>query len=54
MQRLRAAEHRGESLDGDADEVDLGLLRGELHAGGLRVEAQHQRLRVLRAELVRA
>ena len=41
-----------EALHGDPDQVDLGLLRGQLHAGGLRVEPQHQRLRVLRAELV--
>ena len=52
MQRLGAAEHRGQALHRDADEVDLGLLGGELHAGGLGVEAQHQRLRVLRAELL--
>ena len=34
----------------DPDEVDLRLLRGQLHAGGLGVEAQHLRLRVRRAE----
>ena len=33
-----------ERLHGDPDQVDLGLLRGELHAGGLGVEAQHLRL----------
>jgi hypothetical protein len=52
VQRLGAAEHRGQPLHRDADQVDLRLLRGELHAGGLGVEAQHHRLRVLRAELV--
>ena len=52
MQRLGAAQHRGQRLHGHPDEVDLGLLRRQLDAGGLGVEAQHHRLRVLRAELV--
>ena len=43
VQALRAAEHAGQRLDRGADDVDLGLLRGERHAGGLRVEAQLQR-----------
>src|SRR4051794_12844600 len=46
VQRLRAAADRGEALQRDADDVVLGLLRGERHAAGLRVEAQHRRLRV--------
>ena len=46
MQALRAAEHRAEPLQRDPDEVDLGLLRGQLDAGGLGVEAQHLALGV--------
>ncbi len=52
MQRLRSAEDRGQGLHGHPGQVDLGLLGGELHAGGLGVEAQRQRLRVLRTELL--
>ena len=52
MQRLGAAEDGGQRLQGDPDQVDLGLLRGQLHPGGLGVEAQHLRLGVLRPELV--
>ena len=52
MQRLRAAEDRAEALEGDADEVDLGLLGGQLHPGGLGVEPQHLALGVLRPELL--
>ena len=33
-----------EPLDRDPDQVDLGLLGGQLHARGLGVEAQHPRL----------
>ena len=40
VQRLRAAEHRRQRLDRDADDVVVGLLRGQRAAGGLRVEAQ--------------
>ena len=32
MQRLRAAEHRGQRLQRDPGQVDLGLLGGELDA----------------------
>ena len=49
VQRLGAAEHRGERLERRADDVDLGLLRGQRHAGGLRVEAHQPRARVPRA-----
>jgi acetyltransferase-like isoleucine patch superfamily enzyme len=49
VQRLRAAEHRGERLDRRAHDVVQRLLRGERHAGGLRVEAHQPRARVLRA-----
>ena len=52
VQRLAAAEHGGEALQGDADDIVFGLLRGERRAGGLRVEAQHDRARILRAETV--
>ena len=52
MQRLRAAEDRRDRLRGHADEVDLGLLRGELHTCCLRMEAQHLRLRIVCAELI--
>ena len=40
VQALGPAEHAGQRLDGDAYQVDLGLLRREGHAGGLGVEAQ--------------
>jgi hypothetical protein len=40
VQALGAAEHAGERLDRGAGDVDLGLLGGERHAGGLGVEAQ--------------
>ena len=40
VQRLRAAEHRGERLDRDPDDVVVGLLRGQRAARGLGVEAQ--------------
>ena len=52
VQRLRAAEHRRQRLQRDADDVVVGLLRGERAAGGLRVEAQLLRARVRRAEAV--
>ena len=50
VQRLRAAADRRQRLDRDADDVVLGLLRGQRRAAGLRVEAQRERLRVRRAE----
>src|SRR6266704_2090512 len=40
-------------LNGDADDVVFRLLRGEGGAGSLRVEAQHQRAWVFRAEAFR-
>ena len=43
VQALRAAEHAGQRLDRDAGDVELGLLRGERHARGLRVEPQLHR-----------
>jgi hypothetical protein len=52
VQRLRAAEHRGHRLVGDAHHVVDRLLRRERHARGLRVEAHHHRARVLGAVLV--
>ena len=50
MQRLRAAEHRRHRLQRDAHDVVVRLLRGQRHAGGLRVRAEHQRLGLLRVE----
>ena len=50
VQRLGAAADRGEGLQRDAHDVVLRLLGGQRDAAGLRVEAQHHRLRVLRAE----
>jgi len=41
MQRLRAAQHSRQRLNGRADDVDFGLLRGQRRTGGLCVEAQH-------------
>jgi hypothetical protein len=52
VQRLRPAADRGEPLQRDAHDVVVGLLRGQRHAAGLRVEAQHHRLWVLCAEPV--
>ena len=40
VQAVGAAEDGGERLDGGADDVVVGLLRGERDPGGLRVEAQ--------------
>src|SRR5579885_3044666 len=50
VERLRAAQHRGERLNRRADDVDFRLLRGERRACGLRVEAEHLRARVARVE----
>ena len=52
VQRLRAAEHRRQRLQRDADDVVVGLLRGQRAAGRLRVEPQLLRARVGRAEAV--
>ena len=52
MEALRAPEHAGQRLDGGAHEVDLGLLRGERHPGGLRVEPQLERALTPRAVVV--
>jgi hypothetical protein len=49
---LRSSEHGGECLQSGADDVVLGLLRGQRRAGGLGVEAEHPGARVLGAELV--
>ena len=40
MQRLAAAEHGGEGLEGHAHHVHHGLLGLERHARGLAVEAE--------------
>ena len=52
VQRLRAAEDRGEGLDGDADDVVVRLLRGERATGGLAMESQHPRAWILCPETV--
>ena len=46
VQALGAAQHAGQRLESNPDQVDLGLLRGERHAGGLGVEAQLARTTV--------
>ena len=51
VQRLRAAEHRGERLHGDAHDIRERLLRGERHPAGLRVKA-HATRRVRRTESI--
>ena len=50
VQRLRPAEYRGERLYRGSDDVVVGLLSGESHAGGLGVESASPRARVVRAE----
>ena len=52
VQRVGAAEHRGQRLQRGPHDVVVGLLRGQRHAGGLGVEAQLPRALVLRAEAV--
>ena len=52
VQRLRSAEHRRQRLQRGADDVVLGLLRGEGRSGGLRVEAQHPGFRAPGAEVL--
>jgi len=42
VQALTASEHGRERLHGRADDVDLGLLRGQGDARGLCVEAHQQ------------
>ena len=44
VQRVGAAEHGGQRLDGGPHHVVVGLLRGQRHPGGLGVEAQRLRL----------
>ena len=43
MERLRPAQHTGESLERDAGQVVERLLRGQRHAGRLGVEAHPRR-----------
>ena len=52
VQALRAAEHGGERLDRGADDVVVRVVLGERHAGRLAVRAEHERRRLLRAELL--
>src|SRR6185369_9966583 len=46
MQALGSAENGGECLNGRANDIYFGLLRGERRAGGLRVKTKHQRARI--------
>lgn len=48
MQRLDPTKNRRECLQRHANQIVLGLLRGEAHTGGLCVKAQHPRSRVAR------
>src|SRR5580698_4017874 len=48
MQRLRAAQHRSHSFEGDADDVVLGLLSRCAAARSLRMKAKLPRARVFR------
>ena len=50
MQRLRAAQHRGERLERGADDVVQRLGLGQGGRRGLAVEAQPHRLGLRRAE----
>src|SRR3972149_7842253 len=52
MERLRAAQPRGQRLDGGAHDVVPGLLRGKRASGCLRVEAAMPGARVLCSEAV--
>ena len=54
VEGLAAAESGGQGLDGYADDIVFGLLGGEGGAGGLRVEAEKKRTRILRLESGRA
>jgi len=52
VQRLGAAQHCRQRLEGGADHVVVRLLRRERHAGRLRVRAQRQADGLLRPELL--
>ncbi len=52
VQRLRAAEHRGQGLDRRADDVVVRVLFGQADAGCLTVRAQREARLVLRVELL--
>ena len=52
MKRLRAAEHRGERLQRDTDNIVVGLLRRQRASRGLRMKAELLRARIGRAEPV--
>ena len=57
VQALRPPSTAASGLDRDADDVVLGLLRGERRAAGLGVEAQHQEFASLapkRSVMIRA
>ena len=44
VQALRAAEHGGQGLERDANDVVIGLLGGEGHAAGLGMKPQRHAL----------
>ena len=48
MQRLGAAEHRGQALDGHPDQVDLGLLRFHTQTAGVQLTAQQPEVNLVR------
>ena len=50
MERLGAAQNRGQSLHGDAHDVVVRLLRCEGAAGRLGMEAKHHRLGIFGVE----
>ena len=52
VQRLRAAEHGGHSLDGGADDVVERVLLGEARPRRLAMRPQHQRRLLLRREVL--
>ena len=52
VQRLAAAQHRGQALQRHAHHVVFRLLRRERRSRRLRVKAQHHRTRIARLEAV--
>ena len=50
MQRLRAAQHGSQGLNRGANDVVLGLLRGQRRARSLGVKTQHPGARIIRLE----
>ena len=52
VQTLCSAEYGGQTLEGHAHDVVLGLLGGQRRTAGLGMKAQHGRARVSRAEAI--